>query len=67
MTFHDDLLLGSTLSPLRRDLLKYAYSKVDDGDEIPDEAEPLKNKYLHVVEKGLGPKNMSTLSQKKVS
>jgi len=66
MPFYDDLLLGSTLSPLRRHLLEYVHSDTDD-DEIPDEAEPLKQKYLHVVEKGLGPKNVSTLSQKKVS
>lgn len=67
MPFYNDLPLGSTLSPLRRELLKHAYSQAKKGDEIPDEAEPLRKEYLHVVEEGLGRKNMSTLTQKKVS
>jgi hypothetical protein len=48
-------------------LLKYAKDQQGaSSDEIPDEAEPLKRKYLHVVDKGLGKKRVSTLSQKKV-
>lgn len=36
------------------------------GGIIPDEAEPLRKKYLRVVDEGLGKKDVSMLPQKKV-